>query len=176
MTTPAPDSFPQKLKQLPICRGLTTAEVELFATIAEEIALSKGDVLFEEGAPGDAVYFVLKGHIEVTKKDRGGRPQQLARIGEGSVLGEMSLAGGDAVRSASATALTDVSLVKVRAQLFSRLLAEEQLAAYKIVHNLAQVMSRRLLLMNEKLVDLLDGSRRKEELSEFQAILSHWSF
>jgi hypothetical protein len=44
------------------------------------------------------------------------------------------------------------------------------------VFNLAQVMSRRLLLMDEKLVDLLDKGKRKEELADFQKILSRWSF
>ena len=61
-------------------------------------------------------------------------------------------------------------------QRFSKLLKANTVGALKVVHNLAQVLSRRLQLMDEKLVDLLDKGKRKEELAEFQRILSNWSF
>ncbi len=48
--------------------------------------------------------------------------------------------------------------------------------ALKIVRNLAQVMARRLHLASEKMVDLMDQPKRKEELADFQRILTNWSF
>ncbi len=88
----------------------------------------------------------------------------------------MSLLGGNAARSATATALSDVKLLKIPSSRFSKLLRDENVAALKIVHNLAQVMSRRLLLMDEKLVEVLDKGKKKEELADFQRILNNWSF
>ena len=164
----ATSSVMQKLIQIPIFRGLSE--------FAEETAIKKTDMLFSEGDTGDAVYVILEGHIEILKKDRAGAQQQLAKMGDGSVLGEMSLISGSAVRSASALAATDIKLLKIPATRFSRLLRADNIAALKVVHNLAQVMSRRLLLMDEKLVDLMDKGKRKEELADFQKILSNWSF
>ncbi|MHB8872073.1 MAG: Crp/Fnr family transcriptional regulator [Myxococcaceae bacterium] len=166
----------KKLSQIPICRGLKESETgELFA-IAEETTARKGNVLFHEGDEGDALYIVLEGHIDVTKKGANGVPQSLAKIGDGSVIGEMSLMGGNAARSATATASSDVKLLKVPATRFSKLLRDENVAALKVVHNLAQVMSHRLQLMDEKLVDLLDKGKKKEELADFQRILNNWAF
>ena len=98
--------------------------------------------------------------------------QTLARIADGSVIGEMSLLMGNAARSATAVAATDAQLLRVPADRFGELVRRDRVAALKIVFNLAQVMSRRLLLMNEKLVEQLDRGRKKEELTEFQKILS----
>ncbi|HEX4621924.1 MAG TPA: cyclic nucleotide-binding domain-containing protein [Myxococcaceae bacterium] len=166
----------QKLIQIPIFRGLTEQEATSIIEMAEETSVKKGDTLFKEGEAGDALYVVLEGSVHVLKKDRAGTEQELAKMGDGSVLGEMSLVAGSANRSASAVALSDVKLLRVSSQRFSKLLAANEVGALKVVHNLAQVLSRRLQLMDEKLVDLLDKGKRKEELAEFQRILSNWSF
>ncbi len=166
----------KKLIQIPICRGLTEAEVAEVFQIAVETSIEKGHSLFKEGEPGDAFYVLLEGQLEITKQDRSGVQQSLARLGDGSALGEMSLITGNSPRSASALALSDLKLLKFPAETFSRLLREEKVAALKIVHNLAQVMSRRLLLMDEKLVEVMDRGKKKEELVDFQKILNDWSF
>lgn len=165
-----------KLAQLPLCQGLTEQQVSVLAAIAEHKSLEKGQRLFSEGDAGDGLYLVLVGSLEILKRDRNGAEQAIANIGGGSVLGEMSLIHGSAPRSASAVATTDSQLLEVPSEAFAYLLQHDNVTAYKIVHNLAQVMSRRLLLMDEKLVDLMDKGRKKEELADFQQILSKWSF
>lgn len=166
----------KKLIHLPICRGLTEAEAAEISEIAEEQGLKRGEQLFREGDPGDALYVVLDGQLEITKKDRHGQSQTLAKVGEGGVLGEMSLVCGDASRSASAVALTDLRLLKLPGARFSKLLRRDSVAALKMIHTLAQVMSRRLLLMDEKLVDSMNRAKKKEELEEFHRLLNNWSF
>jgi CRP-like cAMP-binding protein len=166
----------QRLMQVPIFRGLSEQEAASIIEMGEETSIKKGERLFKEGEAGDALYVVLEGSVQVLKKDRAGTEQELAKMGDGSVLGEMSLVAGSANRSASALALSDLNLLRMSSQRFSKLLAANSVAALKVVHNLAQVLSRRLQLMDEKLVDLLDKGKRKEELAEFQRILSNWSF
>ncbi len=162
----------QKLSQLPICRGLTQSEAGVLFEIAEEGSAAKGSKLFTEGDPGNTLLIILEGQVEVTKQG-----QSLAKVGQGSVLGEMSLLGAGGTRSATATALADLKLLRVQASRFQKLVHDDNLAALKIVANLAQVMSRRLLMMDEKLIELLDEkSKKKQELADFQRILSDWSF
>jgi CRP/FNR family transcriptional regulator, cyclic AMP receptor protein len=165
-----------KLTPLPLFRGLTEAEAGAVAEISEEVALPAGQLLFREGDEGDALYVLLTGTVEVIKHDRGGAEQVLAQLTDGSVLGEMSLISGNAARSASVRATSDLKLIKVSAARFSVLLQQGSPGALKVVASLAQVLGRRLLQMDEKLVDVLDKSKRKEELAAFQKILTNWSF
>lgn len=161
----------ERLLKFPLCVNLSPAEAsELFAG-ARDLSVPKGQVLFREGDPGDAVLFVLEGKLDVTKQN-----QKLGEAGEGTVLGEMVLLGASTQRSASALAATDVKLVTIPTKHLDGLLQTNNLAALKVVRNLAQVMSRRLLAMDEKVVDVLSRGQRKEELANFNNILSRWSF
>ena len=165
-----PTSLLHQLQGIPMCNGLSPAHVAELIAIAEEKAAKKGATLFREGEPGEALLVVLEGKVEVTK-----RGATLATLEAGSVLGEMSLLGGD-TRSATAVAATDVKYLAIANGPFQKLLGKENLAALKVVHNLAQVMSKRLALINEKLVDSLGKTKKKEELADFGRILNRWSF
>lgn len=171
-----PSSSIQKLIQIPIFRGLSEAEATQIVNLAEERVIGRSDKIFDEGDPGDGIYVLLEGTVSIQKKDKVGGQQELARLGDGSVLGEMSLISGDAARSASAVATSDVRLLKISSEKFQRLLASDDHAALKIIRNLAQVMARRLTLMGEKVVELANQGKKKEELADFQRILSNWSF
>jgi len=165
-----PTPLLKQLQGIPMCNGLSPANVAELIAIAEEKAAKKGATLFREGEPGDVLLVVLEGRVEVTKRDA-----TLAMLEAGAVLGEMSLLGGD-TRSATAAAATDVKYLAIPNGPFQKLLAKENLAALKVVHNLAQVMSRRLAAINEKLVDSLGKPKKREELADFGRILNHWSF
>src|SRR5689334_4968306 len=92
----------QKLIQIPICKGLSAAEAKAVFDIAEELSVARGTHVFEEGDPGDGVYVLLEGAAEIVKQE-----QTLAKLSDGSVIGEMSLISGNAARSATAVATTD---------------------------------------------------------------------
>ena len=161
------------LKQLqgtPMCQGLSPSNIEELVAIGEEKAIKRGGTLFREGEPGDLLIVVLDGRVEVTKREA-----VLATLEAGSVLGEMSLLGGD-TRSATATATTEVKYLAIPHGPFQKLLGKNNIAALKVVNNLAQVMSKRLSLINEKLVDSLGKTKKKEELADFSRILNRWSF
>lgn len=166
----------QMLVQIPIFRGLTEKQAAAVLAIAEERSLKKGEAIFAEGDPGDGLYVLLEGAVEIQKKDSSGNPQPLAKLGDGAAIGEMSLLSGDSPRSATATAAADTRLLKLASARFARLLGSDDVAALKIIFNLAQVMARRLHLLDEKVVDLMDKGKRKEELADFQRILNNWSF
>lgn len=158
-----------KLVKVPMCRGLSSAEAKELASIAEEASAAKGTKLFDEGAAGDSIVVLLEGNVDITKSG-----QSLAQLGEGSVFGELALLGEGGKRTATATAMSDAKLLKIDAKKFQALLAANNLAALKVVNNLARVMSKRLIAMNEKLIEGKSG--KKEELQDFQKILSNWSF
>jgi CRP/FNR family cyclic AMP-dependent transcriptional regulator len=160
----------------PICRGLAEREAAAIFEIAHPLSVRKGAVLFREGDPGDGLFVLLEGELEIVAESAGGQPQVLARIGPGGVVGEMSLLEGLAQRSATAVATADARLLRLPADRFAQLLESDSVAALKMVHNVARVLARRLQLMNEQALDRNDKGSRTDELVEFRRILNHWSF
>jgi CRP-like cAMP-binding protein len=160
----------KKLVQIPIFGGLTVGEAADFFEVAVESTVAKGATLFREGDDGDALYVILEGEVAVTRKG-----VELARLGKHTVVGEMTLVGEGEVRSATATAVTDVKVLTVPSKRVQKMLKADSVAALKVVANLAQVMSRRLAAINERLVQL-SGGKKKEELADFGRILNSWQF
>jgi CRP/FNR family transcriptional regulator, cyclic AMP receptor protein len=161
----------KKLVQIPIFGGLTVAEAAEFFEVAVETSIAKGATLFREGDDGDALLVILEGEVQVTRKG-----VELARLGKHNVLGEMSLMGEGEVRSATATALTDVKALTVPSKRVQKMLKADHVAALKVVSNLAQVMSKRLAAINDRLVSMSGGGKKKEELADFGRILTTWQF
>lgn len=162
----------KKLVQIPIFQGLSQAEAAEFFELALESTAFKDATLFREGDEGEALLVVLEGEVLVAR-----RGVELARVGAHAVLGEMSLVGTGDTRSATATALTDLKLLTIPSTRVKKLLKGDNLGALKVVANLAQVLSRRLALINEKFVDSrAPKGRQREELADFGKILNRWSF
>jgi CRP/FNR family transcriptional regulator, cyclic AMP receptor protein len=70
-----------------------------------------GTEIFHEGQDADAAFLVLEGQVEVRKRTGDGH-KVMATLGNGDVLGEMALFGGD-VRSADAVAVTDTKAFRL---------------------------------------------------------------
>ncbi len=87
-----------------------------------EQTYAPGDVVFHEGAPGDIAYLVWSGRALVIKGDLRS-PTVLGYRGPGDILGEMALLE-DQPRSASVIALTDLRLLKIHQDDFTRLLSD----------------------------------------------------
>src|SRR5262245_2855851 len=66
---------------------------------------TEGEEIIREGDPGDSLFIIQRGHVEVLSGD--GR-RDVARLGPGDVFGEMSLMTGDR-RNATCLAVSDVA-------------------------------------------------------------------
>ena len=74
--------------------------------------LEAGQVLFNTGEPGEALYIVKSGQIEIYIKDTTGQKISLAIIREGEVFGELALLD-EGPRTATALALVDSELLEL---------------------------------------------------------------
>ena len=116
----------------------------------EERRLLKGDVLFSEGDPGDRLYVVTEGKIKLGHSSSDGRETLLAVMGEGEMFGELSLFD-PGPRTATATALTDVTVLGLgHAALRPWLTGRPEVA-----ESLLQALAQRLRRTNEALSDLV---------------------
>ena len=105
------------------CEATMLADVELFehlndddrASLAEAIdvrELAAGDTLFKSGEPGEALYVVRSGEIELFIKDTAGQRIALALVGAGEMFGELALLDRGP-RTATAIAMSDTELLEL---------------------------------------------------------------
>lgn len=71
-----------------------------------------GGVIFREGEPGDALYIVLAGKIQLTRRAPDGEEKLLAQLGPSEHFGELAVFE-PCPRTETATAVTDVQLARV---------------------------------------------------------------
>ncbi|MGO9830298.1 MAG: cyclic nucleotide-binding domain-containing protein [Myxococcaceae bacterium] len=161
---------------VPLFQGLEATERARIAAIAEPLRLSAQSPLFREGDAGDALWVLLSGRVDVVKRDAAGHQQVLATLVGPTVLGEASLLLGDGPRSASALAMSELSLLKVPGPEFRKLLEAQDLAALKLTLVLARVLALRLVQMNERLIAVQQVGPPSNALTEFQRALGAWQF
>jgi CRP-like cAMP-binding protein len=84
----------------------------------------RGEVLFHEGDPGDALFVVVSGAVKVVVPSEEGEEAILATLRRGDFLGELALLDG-APRSASAVALEPTETLALPREQFRILVAGE---------------------------------------------------
>jgi len=134
------------LKSMALCRSLSAAELDAIAAIVRTRAVDAGQELFHEGDAGDGLYLVVDGEINVIKHGTDGE-HLLAKLGQGAVLGEMSLVTSDA-RSATARVLARTTVLHLPVREFRALLDAGSTAALRIAAAIAEVLARRVAAMN----------------------------
>ncbi len=80
----------KSLESCALFKDLDTAVIEQLRGIAKERAFPQGTVVFEEGAPGDGLYVVEEGEVEITASLDGGPHRTVSRLGPGEPFGEMA--------------------------------------------------------------------------------------
>lgn len=89
--------------------ALDDAQLDALAESAREVGFDRGSTLMREGEPGDSLLVIMSGTVNVSVA---GRPQTVATLGEGDIVGEMSLLTG-APRSATVAALRPVVALEI---------------------------------------------------------------
>jgi signal transduction histidine kinase len=100
-----------RLRTVPLFADLPERDLARICADVTERKLGAGEVLFEEGDPGDAAYVVVDGDVEVLMQT-GTRDAVVAVRGVGDVIGEGALLRS-APRSATARARADAILLRI---------------------------------------------------------------
>ena len=115
-----------------------------------ERAMSKGEVLFAEGDPGDRMYVILEGKVKLGRTSSDGRESLLLILGPGEMFGELSLFD-PGPRTSTATALTDAVVLGLGNEQLRPWLASRP----EVAPALLQALARRLRRQNEAMADLV---------------------
>jgi len=128
--------------------SLTREELDDLATKAETLHWDIGDIVFEEGDRGDCCYILHEGQVKVLRRFPDGRRITLARLGPGSIFGELALFNGER-RSATVQASEPSVGIALRMDVVMNILRSDPEAALSVAVSLAD----RLRATNERLFE-----------------------
>jgi CRP-like cAMP-binding protein len=131
------------LKSVDLFSRIPGEELAQVAGIAQEIHFDSGELIIQEGEMGDSMYLIIEGKVAIHRTD-----QQIAELGERESVGEMAILDQDP-RSASVSALSDVTCLKVEREDFYELMSEKSEIAYGVI----RMLTHRLREANQKLSD-----------------------
>jgi CRP/FNR family cyclic AMP-dependent transcriptional regulator len=116
----------------------------------------KKQVIFTQGDPADAVFYIDRGQVKLTVVSDRGKSAVVAMLGRGDFFGEGCLAG-QLVRMATASVMTEASVVRIDKQAMMELLHEKSTFSERFM---AHLLARNVRF-EEDLVDQLFNSSEK---------------
>ncbi|HSG43193.1 MAG TPA: SpoIIE family protein phosphatase [Anaerolineales bacterium] len=126
------------LGKIPFFTSLPKEELDRLTKELDVLNLNSGDILFNEGDPGEHLYVVIKGDLEILMAPGSVDELILNVLHEGEYLGEMSLIQPGGHRTASARAKGDVVLLTMSRKQFMDLIKHHPELAFAMVNVLSQ--------------------------------------
>ncbi len=169
------------MRKAPLFAALDDDAAEALLSTMTRTKIARGQELFHEGEQGDSLYVITSGKVKLGRRSADGRENLLAILGEGEMLGELSLFD-PGPRTATASAIADTELVG---------LSHPDMTAYlgtrpEIAMTMLSALAARLRRTNEALGDLvftdvpgrvakalLDLSRRFGQPSSEGTLVAH---
>ena len=140
----------QFISRVPLFAGLNEQQFAALAARTSHTSLRRGEVLFEEGDPGERLYIITEGKIKLGHSSDDGRESLLAILGPGEIIGELTLFD-PGPRSTTATAVSSASMLSLdHADLMAVLDTSPEVAKHML-----SALAQRLRRTNESLSDLV---------------------
>ena len=122
--------------------GFPFRELETVSRYLTYVEVAKGETLFNEGDAGNNMLILIDGRISIYKAGENGA-HLLSYEGKGRIIGEMALLDHER-RSASCVADTPCQMLTLNQDGLDRLARDYPALAYRFMHSLARLLSRRL--------------------------------
>ena len=151
-----------QLQEADVFYGLDPDQLARIQAICTQVTLEQDTVIFEENSPGDELYIVIRGAVEVQVDpktlglDTDAEPTTIATLRQGQVLGELVLVD-QGLRSASARVTTSkAQLFVIRRDDLISLCEQDYKLGYLIMRNIAAEMAFKIrgtdLIVREQLL------------------------
>jgi signal transduction histidine kinase len=138
--------------------GIDSNVLEQIRPEVDVLKFKPGEIVFQEGDPGDSLYLVGEGSVKISKEGLGGREEVLGYIQTGSFFGEMALLDGKP-RSAMATAAEPTLLGAVKEETLQHLL---EVAPSRLHMNFLRSVTERLRSVNSHFINEVMRRERLE--------------
>jgi CRP/FNR family cyclic AMP-dependent transcriptional regulator len=138
------------LTRTEIFRSLQDSDLDAILSRAVVRRVARGTVILHRGDPNSGMCIVMTGRVRISVVSEDGKEVTLTVLGQGEVLGEMSLLDGDAY-SADVTAHEDCTLMVLERGMFLNLLRQNS----DLCLQLMALLTRRLRRANAALEDMV---------------------
>jgi CRP-like cAMP-binding protein len=153
-TSQATRDIASTMARNPVFAVLPEARRRQLAAGGSPMRLDPGAALFRVGDEAEALYVILSGEVEVAVQGQDGRDVWLAKIGAGSLVGEMGVLDGGA-RSADVSAASRTELWRISRRAVMDVLREEPSSGLALLAIMAQRLRTADALVQERaLLDL----------------------
>ena len=113
-----------------------TVAFDIFKNAKDYQTYPPGEMIFEEGAPGDVMYVVIEGEVDIVVKDK-----VVDQLSPGDIFGEMALID-DSPRSGGAKARTECKVVPVNQYNFTHYVQHSPFFAIQVMTVMANRLRR----------------------------------
>ena len=115
----------------------TGTSINLFRHATDFVTFTPGQVVFNAGDPGDVMYAVIDGEIEIVVND-----QVVDTTGAGGIVGEMAILDASP-RSATVRTKTECKLVPINQKKFTYLVQQAPGFAIQVMRIMAERLRKR---------------------------------
>lgn len=143
--------------------GLTSEQIDKVLGVSRKVTFKEKDIIMEEGQTGDTVYILQGGAVEIIKRltmkgmveDDEAKNKVFTRLSaeHSPVFGEIALLE-ESRRTATVRALEDCVLCEIRKDDFLSLAESDHELGFRILLNLARIVSSRLRRLDDDVVKL----------------------
>ena len=152
------------LSGIALFKGLSGEKIRKILNIMRKVTFSENEIIMKEGDSGDTMYIILEGSVEVVKslvigdmeEEDLGRNKVFTRLDSKhhhAVFGEIALLE-ELKRTATIKAVTNCVLYEIKKDDFLKLVDDDYELGYRILLNLARVVSARLRKADEETIKL----------------------
>jgi CRP/FNR family cyclic AMP-dependent transcriptional regulator len=143
------------LAESPLFDNLLPNELSMVADLFSLRKYAAGDIIFEEGDVGDAMFVIGQGSVEIlVRKNPAGELTAIATLDAPQFFGEMSLIDKE-YRSATVRAKTAATLLQLTNENLHIFAKNYRNGFTWVVVNIARVLSSRLREVNRRLSEKL---------------------
>ena len=124
-------AFLDDLRRIPLFAGCTKKELERLARAGDEVDMTAGSLLADQGQTGREAFVILAGRSSVRRNGR-----KVATLGPGAIVGELSLLD-HGPRTATVTCDTDCKMFVISQRHFLAVLDDVPTIGHKLMASLA---------------------------------------
>jgi small-conductance mechanosensitive channel len=145
----------RELRKVDFLRDLDDEALRTVMSSAQVHDFGAGEVLMRQGDPGDTMYIIRYGKVDVRLQAADGSERHLATMGPSQVIGEAALLTGEP-RTATVRAIDDVELIELTREGFTKVFKQTP----DIARAISEIASKRLNERQVALAQSLEGDGR----------------
>jgi uncharacterized membrane protein len=142
---------PKLLDNVALFEHLDEGDREGLAVFVDERRLAAGETLFRAGEPGESLYIVRGGEVELFIKDTAGQKILLAMAGVGELFGELALLD-HGPRTATAMAVAETDLLSLKRDDLLHLFQRSPTAALRVLAAMSRMTRKADELLRTRVV------------------------